>query len=91
MTDCILSLPLRTITDRHICIISNKKKRRYCSRYNRKMLRDPLFLFKMPGAFDRFQSQFSNNTVCNYGALRVSIRQQIAQFFAGHTHNVKIN
>ena len=91
MTGCILSLPLRPITDRHICIICNKKKRRYCSRYNRKMLRGPFFLFKTPSAFDIFQSQFSNNTVCNYSALGVSIQQQIAQFFAGQTHNVRIN
>ena len=33
------------------------------------MLRDPLFLFKTPSAFDFFQSQFSNYTVCNHGAL----------------------
>ena len=73
MTDCILSLPLRTVTDKHLYIISNKKKRRYFSRYDRKMLRDPLFLFKTPSAFDMFQCQFNNDTVCNYGALKVSI------------------
>ena len=91
MTGCILSLPLRTVTDKHICIISSKKKRRYCSPYNRKMLQNPLFLFKTPSAFDIFQSQFNNNMVCNYGTLRVSIKQQIGQFFAGQTHSVKIN
>ena len=73
MTDCILSLPLETITDKQLCIICNKRKRRKSSRYDGKMLRDPLFLFKTPSAFDIFQSQFNNDTVCNYGALRVSI------------------
>ena len=73
MTDCILSLPLKTVTDKHLYVISNKKMRRYCSRYDGKMLRDPLFLFETPSAFDIFQSQFNNDTVCNYGALRVSI------------------
>ena len=48
MTDCILSLPFRTVTDKHLHIISNKKKRRYCSRYDGKMLQDPLFLLKRP-------------------------------------------
>ena len=67
----LLSLPLKT-QDKHICIISSKKEKD-CSRYKRKMLLDQLFLFKMPSAFDIFQSQFNNNTVCNYGALRVSI------------------
>ena len=57
MTDCILSLALRTVTDKQ----------------DRKMSREPLFLFKTPSAFDIFQSGFNNNTVCNYGALRVSI------------------
>ena len=57
MTDCILPLPLRTVTDKHLYIISNKKKRRYCSRYDGKMLQDLLFLFKTTSAFDIFQSQ----------------------------------
>ena len=74
MTDCILSLPLRTITDKHICIISNKKKRRYCSRYNRRKFYGTRYFFlKKPSAFDIFQSRFNNNTVCSYGTLRVSI------------------
>ena len=73
MTGCILSLPLRSVTGKHLYIISNKKKRRYCSCYDGKTLRDPLFLFETPSAFDIFQSQFNNDTVCNYGALRVSI------------------
>ena len=71
MTGCILSLTLRTITDKNICIISNEKKRKYCSRYNRKMLRDPLVLFKIPSAFDIFQS----NSIITQFAIMVHLER----------------
>ena len=33
MTDCILSLPLMTVTDKHLCNISSKKQLSECLKF----------------------------------------------------------
>ena len=75
MTNCILSLPLRTVTDKQLCSISSRKEEKILQSLRQENVTGtPYFLLKRPAsAFDIFQSRFNNNTVCNYGALRVSI------------------
>ena len=63
VTNCILSPPLKTVTDISIYIISSKKEKKILLSSREEIV----------SAFDVSQSRFNNNTVCNYGALRVSI------------------
>ena len=72
MTDCILSLPLRTVTDKHLCI-SSKKRREDIAVVKIRKCNGNRYFFETSSAFDIFQSRSNNNNFCNYGALRVSI------------------
>ena len=69
VTQSIYSLPLRTVTDIGVYMLFRVKKTgRYCSCQERKMFREPLFLFETPSAFNSIITRFviTLNLVCPY-------------------------